>query len=525
MALKKRKAAVAKKAADEVSNKVGGRFVISNRRAGRDESARKQSREDLDTLFSASLARSVDVLGDSADFPDDEDDARRVIVIEGNVDEVASKANELGADVIIEPEYLRHTLDFNAADIGLRNTIPLPAGSGRAVEARITSRGEPVQGVGLILVLASTTTPAATVVQNISGADGKASLPYDGAVWFAKMLVVEPKSGYWTFIVNLPPDAITVELTELPQSGPLGWWQALVGNPAYSEARGQGIRVGVIDTGVGPHPYLSHVTRIGAFIGGTYDPSPDATNDVENHGTHVSGIIGARPVVGSRDFGGIAAGTDLFVARVFQAGHGANQGDIASAIEAMSGTHAVDLINLSLGGPYSEIDLDAVLVALQQGTLCICAAGNNSGGPVLYPAAYQQTVAVSGLGAPGTSPAGSTSSYNIPTAPDKFGTGGVFLASFSNIGPQISVGAPGNAIISTVPVWNDDPAPYLAMDGTSMASPAATAAAAVRLSQDPAYLALPRNVERAGYAFRSLLSGAVSLGLAVTYQGAGLARV
>ena len=100
------------------------------------------------------------------------------------------------------------------------------------------------------------------------------------------------------------------------------------------------------------------------------------------HGTHVCGTIGARPVDPATQRSGIAPGATLFSAKVSPgADTFANQGDIVLAIDALSRGHRVDLINLSLGASQpSEIEHDAIVDALQRGTLCICAAGNTGGG-------------------------------------------------------------------------------------------------------------------------------------------------
>src|SRR5262249_25874873 len=147
-----------------------------------------------------------------------------------------------------------------------------------------------------------------------------------------------------------------VALPALPRRGPVAWWHHAVGVGRYVPALGEGIRVGVVDTGLGPHPYLQHAKRVGAIVRGVLDESADATNDVAEHGTHVAGIIGARPT-DLQDFAGIAPGADLVAIRVYPGGGApgaeagsATNGDIAEAITRLSEQEHCDIINLSSGG-------------------------------------------------------------------------------------------------------------------------------------------------------------------------------
>jgi subtilisin family serine protease len=192
---------------------------------------------------------------------------------------------------------------------------------------------------------------------------------------------------------------------------------------------------------------------------------------VQTHGTHVSGIIGARPPADSSDFAGIAPGCDLYVGRIFTETGGGNQGDVANAIDALCEQHSADIINMSLMGAPSSIEHDAIILAFEKGAVCVCAAGNQDGSPAGSPAAYPQSIAVSALGLPNTAPLNSMPALNTPAQPDRFGYGAIFLATFSNIGPHILCMAPGNGIISTIPANKHDPAPYADMSGTSMAAP------------------------------------------------------
>jgi subtilisin len=262
------------------------------------------------------------------------------------------------------------------------------------------------------------------------------------------------------------------------------------------------------------------VVQAGAFIEGHHLPGA-AGRDVDAHGTHVAGIIGARPAQ-AQGFVGIATRVDLISARVFAPDAGANQADIANAIDALSGTHGADLINLSLGAnSASLIERDAIQDALERGTLCVCAAGN-AAGPIQFPAAFEEAVAVSALGLLGAAPAGTISSTRVPSAAERFGDGNLFVANFSCFGPQLDAAGPGVGIIATVPVRGAEPNPFGAMDGTSMASPAVCAVLAGLLSIDPHYAGLSRDLLRAQRARQVLRQHARDLGLAAVFQGAGV---
>jgi len=93
-----------------------------------------------------------------------------------------------------------------------------------------------------------------------------------------------------------PPSGTTIECTPIAKAGAggAGWWHAALGIDLTDTQRGAGIRVGVIDTGCSPHPNLAHVKLIGAFVDQQVFPSSQAT-DVAEHGTHTTGLVGARP--------------------------------------------------------------------------------------------------------------------------------------------------------------------------------------------------------------------------------------
>lgn len=163
------------------------------------------------------------------------------------------------------------------------------------------------------------------------------------------------------------------------------------------------------------------------------DPLGDHT-----HGTHVAGIVGATIDNGV----GIAGAANVPIISV-QALNTTAQ--VAGAIVACVGAGA-RVINMSLGFPVDGTVLrDAVEFATAADILVVAAAGNE--GPcadcVLFPARYPGVLAVANTG-----PGGS-------------------LSSSSSRGSEVEVGAPGNAILSTL---NGDNA-YGKLGGTSMASP------------------------------------------------------
>jgi subtilisin family serine protease len=110
----------------------------------------------------------------------------------------------------------------------------------------------------------------------------------------------------------------------------------------------------------------------------------------------------------------------------------------------------------------------------------------------------------------------------VPEQEDKFGQEGLYLANFSCFGSEITCAAPGVGIISTVPAGDELAAPYASMCGTSMASPAACAAVAVLLSQDPDYPRMPRDETRAEMARNILRRNCRDIGLDPHYQGSGV---
>ncbi len=178
-------------------------------------------------------------------------------------------------------------------------------------------------------------------------------------------------------------------------------------------------------------------------------------NDNNGHGTHV-----ASTAAGLTDNGlgvaGVAQATILPV-RVLNAQGSGTHTQIANGI-TYAADQGSDILSMSLGAPSgSSTLLNAVNYAHNAGALVISATGNDNG-PIGYPAAYSNSMAVG--------------AYD--QARNK--------ASFSNFGSQIDISAPGVQIAAA---YNRNDADYVYLDGTSMATPIVSGTAALALAVNP----------------------------------------
>ena len=188
-----------------------------------------------------------------------------------------------------------------------------------------------------------------------------------------------------------------------------------------------------------------------------------------NHGTHVSGIIGA---VRNNNIGvdGIVNDVRIMFIRAVPGGDEHDK-DVALAIR-----YAVDngakIINMSFGkpvSPYKKMVDDAVKYADKNGVLLVHAAGND-GENIDKEPFYPNPVYLDGSKATNFLTIGASGDYS---------TGGL-TASFSNYGQMVDIFAPGVYINSTT--FGNGYEPY---DGTSMASPVATGVAGMIKSYFP----------------------------------------
>jgi len=190
-------------------------------------------------------------------------------------------------------------------------------------------------------------------------------------------------------------------------------WQSTTGS--------REVLVAVLDTGIDSnHEDLDG--QIVAEINFTDSPTP---GDVHGHGTHIAGIIAAK----DNDTGIIGMAPD---SRLLNAKVADDMGRCYASALAKGIVWAVDngasVINISveIRGASSELE-QAVNYAWSEGSLVIGAAGNDGNDSPVYPAGYDNCIAVAA------------------TNQDDG------LAVLSNHGDWVDVAAPGFGIYSTLP--------------------------------------------------------------------------
>jgi subtilisin family serine protease len=344
------------------------------------------------------------------------------------------------------------------------------------------------------------------------GANGKtdkqgiAKLGFSGAIPKIEMLLIYPQHSCWgLYKKNIQiKDNEVFQLKALNPAQDVDCVRYFYDRAAAPGGDGSGVRVGIIDTGVGPHNDL----KVSGGRNTTEEDEKDYFDSGEMHGTHVAGIVASTTR-------GVAPKAEIYSYRVFRKGEDtASNYPIIKAIY-LAIKDGCDLINMSLGGGEpDEATKTAIEDARAKGVLVLVAAGNE-GSEVSFPASYQMSMAVAAMGRKGAYPSSSTEIGDEGKVSIKDSKN--FFAGFSNRGMEIDLIGPGVGVISTVP---DDR--WGVMSGTSMACPAVTAMAARLLSADQSIKQMPKDEARSDAIAKLLFDSAVILGFGPEFEGHGM---
>ena len=180
---------------------------------------------------------------------------------------------------------LDYELSSPAVGFRIESAVPSPS-PGSFTVAVTTRQGQPLSKAH---VVAFTDFARRQGVEGDTDSGGRVSLALSAGIQLER-LYIYPRHSYWPRLLTrvTTSKSMVWELDEivLPYTdGQRHFYK----NDAADDV-GQGVTVGVIDTGCGPHPDL---VIAGGYSTVGSDPTKFQDNG-EQHGTHVAGIIAAR---------------------------------------------------------------------------------------------------------------------------------------------------------------------------------------------------------------------------------------
>jgi subtilisin family serine protease len=186
----------------------------------------------------------------------------------------------------------------------------------------------------------------------------------------------------------------TPRLNEAQQ---MPWGATMVNAPSmWFLTRGEGARVGIIDTGIDlRHPDLQNAYRGGwDFVHNDAIPEEEAQGEGFSHGTRMASIIAATD--NGLGLVGVAPGVSLYALKIFGKSGGALTSNVIRAID-WAIAQRLDVLTCSFGGDTpTKLEEEAFARARRANILVIAAVGNHAS-HVRYPAAYPSVVGVGAI--------------------------------------------------------------------------------------------------------------------------------
>lgn len=195
------------------------------------------------------------------------------------------------------------------------------------------------------------------------------------------------------------------------------------------------------------------------FVDDTPDPS-----DTGGHGTHTAGTVAAA--ANGVGVVGVAPQAKLMILKALGYFGGTNY-MLVRALKYAADCGSQVSSNSWGSSSRSKAFLDVLTYGTGKGTTYVFSAGNSyrDSNPRSYPAGF--STEIQGVVAVGA------------TQPNNFRVG------FSSAGNYVTVGAPGTAIMSTIPVGQNPSDPYAFLQGTSMACPHVSGVVALMYQAKP----------------------------------------
>lgn len=218
------------------------------------------------------------------------------------------------------------------------------------------------------------------------------------------------------------------------------------GDEAASTCRASGVRIGLVDTAINPEHETFARSKIQVMKLEESEPAQSS----RQHGTAVASLLVGTGGAGTP---GLTPDAQLIAVDVFRTTRGQDRAEAYDLIRALDMLRAenVDVLNMSLSGPDNALLKAAVEQLSQAGAVLVAAAGNDGPGAApLFPAAYQQVIAVTAVDR-------RKSAYRR-----------------ANRGDHVDIAAPGVGVWAAASVSGAKP-----KTGTSFAAPFVAAAAAL----------------------------------------------